>query len=199
MRRPGCRRGVGMEGAVLVEFALVLPFLALMAFGIVEFGLVRQDQLTVETAGRAAVRVGSAAGNSGDADKSLLLGLGSAITDVGLDNVQWVVVYRSTTADGSVPSGCGGSPPTSVSGSCNVYTGAQLKVIASAAGAPASWFGCGAGSLDGSWCPASRQTTQAFGTDYLGAWVRAVHPLQTGFFGSQVTIDDRAVMRLEPR
>jgi hypothetical protein len=192
------RRATGDRGSVLAEFALLLPFLALMAFGVLEFGLAWQDKMTVQTAGRAAVRVGSSAGTNADADKSLLLGLGSAISDVGLDNVDWVMVYKSSTADGAAPATCTTPTPHSVSGSCNAYTGAQLKHVV-AGSAPGSWFGCGVGSLDLSWCPASRQTTQAVGTDYLGVWVRARHPMRTGFFGSEVTLRDQAVMRLEPK
>ncbi len=65
--------------------------------------------------------------------------------------------------------------------------------------APASWFGCGVGSLDLSWCPTSRQACRPSGTDYLGVWVKARHPMLTGFFGSVITIADDAVMRLEPQ
>lgn len=181
-----------------MEFAFLLPFLALMAFGVVEFGLAWQDRLTVQTGTRAGARVGSAAGDRADADKSLLLGLGSAISDVGLDNVDWVLVYKSTSTDGAVPSACTVPTPHSVSGACNAYSGSQLRQIV-AGTAPASWFGCGGGSLDLLWCPTNRQTVHAVGTDYLGVWVSARHPMLTGFFGSVITITDRAVMRLEPQ
>lgn len=201
MRLPrgfGGVRALGSGGNVLVEFALLLPFLALMAFGVVEFGLAWQDRMTVQASTRAGTRVGSAAGDTSAADKNLLLGLGSAISDVGLENVEWVLVYKSTAGDGAVPSACTSPSPHSVSGSCNAYSGAQLSEVV-AGTAPSSWFGCGGGSLDGSWCPTNRQTIHANGTDYLGVWVRARHPMLTGFFGSTITITDRAVMRLEPQ
>ncbi len=197
-------RGVGAvrlgesRGSVLVEFAFLLPFLALMAFGVVEFGLAWQDRMTVQASTRAGARVGSAAGATSDADKSLLLGLGSVIDELGLSNVDWVLVYKSTAADGAVPAACTSPAPHSVSGSCNAYSGSQLSQIVGGT-APSSWFGCGGGSLDLSWCPAGRQTIHATGTDYLGVWVRARHPMLTGFFGSVLTITDRAVMRLEPQ
>jgi len=191
-------RGRGESGAVIVEFALVLPFMALMAMGIMEFGLARQDKLTVQTGARSGVRVGSAAGNAATADKNLLLGAGSALNDIGLANVNWVVVYKSTTTDGAVPASCTSPTPHSVSSSCNAYSGAQLQQVV-AGTAPASWFGCGAGSLDASWCPTSRLTIQANGADYLGVWLSARHPMFTGFFGSALTLTDNAIMRLEPQ
>jgi len=191
------RRVRDQAGSTLVEFALILPFLALMTFGVLEFGLALQDHMTVQTAARSGMRVGSAAGSAADADKNLLLSLGSAARDVGLANVDWILVYNSTTADGAVPAACT-NPPHGVSASCNVYTGSQLQQIV-AGTAPASWFGCGATALDRFWCPTSRQSIQANGNDYLGVWMQARHPMVTGFFGTTFTMTVRGVMRLEPQ
>jgi hypothetical protein len=179
-----------------MELAIILPFLALMTFGVVEFGLANQDRMTVQAAARTGVRVGSAAGKTADADKNLLLGVGSALRDVGLANVNWILVYKSSTADGAVPVACT-NPPRSLSASCNVYTGAQLQQLV-AGTAPASWFGCGVSALDRFWCPTARETVQANGTDYLGVWLQATHPMLTGFFGKTLTMTDRGIMRLEP-
>jgi Flp pilus assembly protein TadG len=187
----------GSQGSTLVEFAIVLPLLAIMTFGIVELGMALQDKMTVQGAARTGVRVGSAAGTAPDADKNLLLGAGAALHDVGLANVNWILVYKSATADGAVPVACT-NPPHSVAASCNAYTGAQLQQLV-AGTAPSSWFGCGATALDRFWCPTSRQTIQSDGTDYLGVSVEAQHPMLTGFFGSTLTIGDHGVMRLEPQ
>ena len=92
--------------SALVEFAFVLPVLAVMAFGVIEFGLAWQDRLTVQTAVRAGVRVGSADGKLATADKEVLLGVGAVLYDLGLANVDSVVVYKSTTTDGAVPPAC---------------------------------------------------------------------------------------------
>ena len=185
------------RGAVLVEFAFVLPLLALLGFGVMEFGFAHQDKMAVQTAARTGVRVGSAAGDTADADKSALLGVGSVLTDIGLDNVDWIVIYESSTADGAVPTACT-NPPMSVTGSCNAYTGAQLQQVVDGS-APAAWFGCGLSALDRFWCPTGRQTVQAVGADYVGVWIQATRPMLTGFFGSTMTITDRGVMRLEPQ
>lgn len=45
------------EGAALVEFALVAPLLALLLFGIIEFGRVFNAKVTYTHAAREAVRV----------------------------------------------------------------------------------------------------------------------------------------------
>ena len=181
-----------------MEMALVVPLLVLFAFGGIEFGMAWGDRLTVQTAVRAGVRVGSAQATVSTADQSLLLATGAALTDLGLTNIRYVVVYKSATTDGVVPATCLTATPHSVSGSCNAYTGAQLAQVV-AGTAPASWFGCGVGSLDLSWCPTGRQAVQALNNDYLGVWVKASRPMLTGFFGTTITIADDAVMRLEPQ
>lgn len=191
-------RGDSERGAVVVEFALLLPVVALMAYGIVEFGLAWQDRLTVQTGVRSGARVAAAAANDAAADQTTLLSLGAAASDLGRDRIEWVLIYKSATGDGAVPATCLTPVPHSVSGTCNAYSGSQVRGVVDGT-APAAWFGCGVGSLDVSWCPASRQAIQALGADYLGVWMRATHPMITGLFGSSLTVQDRAVMRLEPK
>ena len=58
MRRPTCRIG-SEDGQALVEFALVLPLLLLVLFGIVEFGLLFSTTLTLNEAARDGARYAS--------------------------------------------------------------------------------------------------------------------------------------------
>ena len=46
------------EGATAVEFALLLPVLALILFGIIEFGLLLYDQQVITNASREGARAG---------------------------------------------------------------------------------------------------------------------------------------------
>jgi hypothetical protein len=197
MRRRRGRRRDRESGTILLEFTLILPLLTLLAFGVMEFGLAWQARTTVQAGARTGVRTGSTIGSLAGADQEILRGIGSAINDLGLENVAWVLVFKSTTADGAVPPACLTPAPHGVSGSCNAYTGAQLRQVV-AGTAPSSWFGCGGGALDAHWCPTARQSVQAIGGDYLGIWISATHDMLTGFFGSGITMTDRAVMRLEP-
>ncbi|WKZ82600.1 MAG: pilus assembly protein [Acidimicrobiia bacterium] len=55
------------EGAALVEFALVLPLLVMLTFGIIEFGRAYNAQITLTHASREGVRVLAITGDAGQA------------------------------------------------------------------------------------------------------------------------------------
>ena len=52
-------RGAGEQGAVLAEFALVLPVLLMIVFGIIEFGVLYSRSQAVTAAAREAARLAS--------------------------------------------------------------------------------------------------------------------------------------------
>lgn len=74
------RRINAEDGAAAVEFALVLPVLILLVFGIVEFGLVFNRWLSVTHAAREGVRTYSL---TGDAAEGAAAGEASAPDLVG--------------------------------------------------------------------------------------------------------------------
>lgn len=59
----GARRGRGEEGTTLLEFAFVAPVFFLLVFGILEFGLISRDYLTVDDALNDGARTAAIAGN----------------------------------------------------------------------------------------------------------------------------------------
>lgn len=185
------------RGAVALEFVLVAMLLMYFGLGIAEFGLAWQDRMTVQSATRAAARVGTNLSTNSAADYNMLLTLNSAIQDVGVGSIQNVVIYKAAAADGLVPTSCvsAAGVVASVTNVCNAYTGAQLASLL------ATQFGsCGAsGKLDNAWCPVNRQNVLAAGPDYLGVWVRVSRPRISKLFGSSpMKITDWTVMRLEP-
>ena len=56
---PRRRRGAGDRGAALVEFALILPLLAMLVFGMLTGGIVMNKRLSVTHATREAARYGA--------------------------------------------------------------------------------------------------------------------------------------------
>src|SRR5207302_6523378 len=126
--------------------------LIVIAFGIVEIGNAWNRKLEVETAARAGARVGSSLGNDRTADKGLLQATVSVLNDFGLNNVIYVVVYKSTTSDGKRQGTCANSPPVAAAGLCNVYTGSQLQNVNSLDFSSACTGNSGS-AVDKSCCP----------------------------------------------
>lgn len=193
---PGCCRRGGERGAALTELVVVLPLLILLVVGVIEFGAAWSNKLKVETAARAGARVGSNLGNHRLADYGLLQSVRSVLDDLGLDNVDYVVVYRASDPGGMIPAGCSGPAPTSQPGQCNVYTRADLASLTETMFT--GTVTCGADAPDRWWCPLSRENVQHRGSDFLGVWIRAGSPTVTTLFGSPLHLEASAVMRLEP-
>lgn len=197
-RRVTRARAQGERGAALVELAVILPLIIMIAFGVVEFGSAWNRKLQMETAARAGARVGSSLGNTRLADYGLLQAVKSALNDIGLGNVDYVVVFKSTATNGARPSGsCASSTPSSVNGQCNVYTGAQLQSLTQSDFTGTT--SCGGTAPDRYWCPTGRQNVQSLGADYLGIWIKARYVTITGVFKSPFFLTSAAIMRLEPK
>ena len=192
------RRARGEDGAAMVELAICATLLIVIAFGIIEFGNAWNRKLEVETSSRAGARVGSSLGNDRTADQGLLQATVSVLNDIGLSNVSYVVVYKSTTADGTRQGTCASSPPVAAAGLCNVYTGAQLQNLGTLNFTTACTGNTGT-AVDHNWCPTGRQNVQSSGADYLGVYVQANYVTVTGLFKSPFYLASRAVMRLEPK
>jgi Flp pilus assembly protein TadG len=195
MRLP--RRSRGEKGAALTEFVFIVPLLALIVAGVFEFGLAWRDSLTVSNALRSGARVGSNAGDDRLADYTILKSLEAALREVSSVQIQRIVIYKATTSNSAVPATCAAG--TSVSGSCNVYDAADLALTSADFTGTTS---CSSGAPDAAWCPLDRENSQALGADYLGVWIRIRHNWVTGFFppaGTGLTMEDEAIMRLEPR
>jgi Flp pilus assembly protein TadG len=179
------------RGTVLVEAAIIMPVLILLAMGTIEFGMAWRDRLSVQNASRAGARAGASLATDAQTDYNILQSVKSGLGTKHTSATK-IIVYKATASDGAVPAAC---LSASQSGVCNVYTVADMS-------AASTDFGCGAGDKDTSWCPTSRSAdvTSANGPDYVGVYIAFSHGMITGSFGSgTLTIRDSAVMRLEPQ
>jgi len=191
----------------LVEFALVAPLVFLILFGIIEFGFVFKDSLTLTNMTRSGVRTGAAAGNAANpsADYQMLSAIKAASGALS-GQIQGVIIFKATGNSSTLPPGCT-IASSGVAGQCNVYTPTELSDVQPTWTAQLSQFpdsfGCaGAASWDDDWCPSSRIVSQSgnggAGPDYLGIYIVAHHSNVTGFFHS-LTLNDESIMRLEPQ
>ena len=81
-RRPARLRGDAESGAVAVEFALLLPMLLLVLFGIIDFGRAWNMQITLSHAAREGVRL--AALSTGDPVARTQAAAAPAVTGIGV-------------------------------------------------------------------------------------------------------------------
>lgn len=196
MRRRTARRADDESGAVLVEFALVALILLTVLAGTFDLGMGWTAGLRVNEAARTGARIGSGQGEAKNADFSLLSGMRSALDSSGvLDEVERVVIFRSTTASGQMPEAC--KAGTGGSQKCNILTGAQLRSLSSSPTAVGP-TGCMNASTTKNWCPTTRKSVQLT-AEYLGVWVSVRHDYLFPLLGDGLTIERAAVMRLEPK
>jgi hypothetical protein len=176
----------------LIEFALVTPLLLLLAFGTAEMGMGWVANNRLEGSVSTAARIGSSSGHIAEADRSILQSLRSSLPQELLDNLDRVVVFKSTTANGVVPAACikpvGSTSQVGVNGSCNTYAGATVK----------GTIPSDLGSSDDFWAPSSRNDNLSDPPDYIGVWVRTTHEDVTGTFFSDMTIVKQSVYRIQP-
>jgi Flp pilus assembly protein TadG len=70
------------QGQSMTEFALVLPILSLLLFGVIQFGLVFNNYLTMTDAVRAGARKGAVGRHLSDPQGSAITAVRAAATDL---------------------------------------------------------------------------------------------------------------------
>lgn len=182
------------RGASLVELAFVCTFLVTIIAGTYDFGQGWRGGLAVNEASRTAARTSSAMGKKWYADWYGLSGAKAALANSGMLNyVDRVVIYKSTAANGSVPTEC--TTATSTTQLCNIITGAQFRAMTQANFNTTT--GCMTTATVRNWCPSSRSNIQLT-SDYYGIWINVDIPKMFKFLGTTTSVSRETVMRLEP-
>lgn len=183
---------------MLIEFALVAMILLALLAGAFDYGRAWRVGLATNEAARTGARVGSGQGDRHNADFSLLSGMKSALDSSGqLDNVTRVVLFKSQSDDGRVPSSCvTGNGGTNL---CNILTGAQFRALpATVGGSTLTATGCINNSTTKRYCPTTRNNLQV-GADYLGVWVQVRYDFMFPVLRESQLVERTVVMRLEPK
>lgn len=175
-----------------------MQLLAILAFSIVDVGFAYRDKLTVNSAVRGTTRVIANAGTSVDADYQGLITLRGALGSIPQAKVDRVVVYKADVNGDPTNPNCLLPAAEAVHGyvnDCNVYSASEIFT------APASSFTSCVGGLQAKFCPTSRvrPMSGALPPTEIGVWLSIRYTSRTNLFPfAQLTITDRAVMRLEP-
>lgn len=201
-RPEGPRRCGDDRGAVIVELALVAPFLVLLVLGVFEFGNVYRNRTLLAGSLRSSARVVSQSGTVARADQVALTSFYATASKLKNATLQKVIIYKASSTSGKPDPTCltastSGSAPYGVSGLCNVYTPTQVanaSLVASNGN-----YGCvSSASYDYKWCVSARNLTPA-NADYVGVYaeykytgVTTILPVRT------ITLSDYSVYRMEP-
>jgi hypothetical protein len=171
----------GERGAAAVEFALVVPLLILLVFGIIEFGMAFKDSLTVASATRTGARTASALPRSASFHTATVDAVREAVEALPDGAVEELWIYKA--GNDGLPVG-----RTDFSSGCSSCTqwnwddATDTFVSAS----PATWN------------PLTQDACAGTG-DSVGIYLKVNHDFVTALFGSDMTLTDHTVMRLEPK
>lgn len=191
------------RGAIALEFAIMIPLLATLAFGTVELGSAWRDSQAVLSSSRSAARSLAQFGDQALADRDALLSVEAGIVGTPM-TVQAVIIYESddTVNDGGAPTACVAAAEAGVaytgSEHCNVYTGSDYTTAIGAGGD--SSFGCSSSDLDRNWCPTTERTRNQGTATFIGVEVLTTRSSVTGsdLVPVPTELAQYAVMRLEP-
>lgn len=169
---------------------MILPLLVLLVFGIVEYGLLFRERMTIGSAATSAARTGATMGTEEAADFRILRALEAGLYDqVDAGVLISVQIYKANETTGTK------------TGQSNTYFFTPLVV-------PCRWTPCpdptdAAFSYgSGNYLPEDRDTTldpKGGGLDVLGIEVNYHHTAITGIIpGVDRDLTERALVRLEP-
>lgn len=196
IRVAGC--GGAERGATILEFALVLPVVLLLGLGTAEMGLGWVARDRAQTATAQAARVAAVSGSRIESDRDVLLTLLASLPAEELANLDRVVVFKPSSAQGAVPAGCvkaPADPSETGTSTCNTYTGDTVRSVTASS---MDRFGGGPSAVDRYWAPASRKDTLAGPPDYIGVWLRTTHDNVTGSFFGDLTMTTVSIFRIQP-
>ena len=186
------RNAFGERGAALVEMAIVLPLLVVLVFGIIEYGLLFKEKLTIAAAATSSARTGATMGNRAEADFVILQALEAGLYDqVDASVLISVDIFKAAPSTGAKTT------------YANTYTfdpsNPGCKWNPCPDPAPGNFEGYGS---PGNWPPADRITTllpSGGGLDVLGIEIIYHHSAVTNMIpGIERNLTELARIRLEP-
>ncbi len=193
------------RGAAIIEAAFVTPVFFLLIFGLFEVGLLFRNSLTTNNAAQQGARMASVGGSTPDTDYLVLRSVEHGLEAMGLQELDFIVVFKASGPGDTVPAACLTASQTydalnPTAPACNRYTPSDFfkEIEDPVTGVETGNFRCGVAAVDRYWCPTDRETSVSAGTDYVGIYVQTNHRFITGLFGDQRNLSETRIIRLEP-
>ena len=181
----------GERGAAMVEFAIILPLVLLLTFGLIDFGFAFADAAGIKSAGRSGARIGSALSKQPGQLQSIVAAVNSGLLNSTRAQATELMVYAAPPQSFSAPSSC---PPSGASSLCfdQVIPANAPDHFAPTAADLANWDN-NVHFEDA--CPAVGNHVTAW---KLLVTVKANYPFLTKLVGSNLTLHETVVIDLEP-
>ncbi len=193
----------GDRGTVIAEAAFLTPFFVTLIFGMLEFGGAFRDYLTSSTGTVNGARTAAIWGNDAGTDWYVLSNIVTATGAMPLSQIQQVIIYKATGTSTGPPAGCLAAK------TCNTYSQADLQDLGTGTTPPTTPLGAnwaaGTHADQNTWIATTRDvlasdpTTNPDGPDFVGVYIKVIHPWITGLFGSSITLTSNTVSQLEPQ
>ena len=186
------------DGAVLVEFAIIVPLLLLMVLGTIELAQFMRANTSVTTLAREGARTASAESRLTGFTEDAASAVARSATSLPLDRVR-VWVYRVQTAGGAPPASCGTATCVEYSGWVDPV-GPTPGSFSLRNGARQCLWRLSRGSAE-TWVPGpSMHACETAPPQSVGVYVQARHDwlFDIIFPAASTTIRSRTVMKFEP-
>jgi hypothetical protein len=170
------------KGATIVEAAIIVPLLALLTFGAIEFGIGFRDSAAVSASTRGGARLASAltGAETETFAENTRLAVKDALNDLLTADPELLLIYRADE---------NGNPIGGIA-SCTDCFRYDWEPNTR------EWINQSSGDT---WSLDERTADVCAGTlPSVGVYVRAKQPFITGLFGASKTLTHKTAMRLEP-
>lgn len=199
---PAVQRCRDDGGAALVEAAFLTPVFFLILIGILEYGLVFRDYLTLGNGTLAGARMASVQGDSPDADFQIIKAVKKATSPSSTNVIKKLVVFKASGPASTISAACAALTPgsTSTTSVCNAY-GPATDWAAVDSPTNAVNYNCTTPGRSKGYCPTSRNTKLGPGLapDFVGVYLEFNHAYLTKMFGNSITLTDTTITQLEPQ
>jgi len=174
------RRRGEEEGSALVETAIVLSLLMILAIGAFEWGMAFRDWLSVSSATREGARVAASAGQVLDADCAILEATAGSLLSIDEAQIQFVDIFEAGTTGAPI-------------GPLQRYR-PKSPDDPEASLVCTNWF-----PISSAYPPSARDNIGAE-RDWVGVRLEFTHSWKTGLFwwSGGVTWSDRTIILMEP-
>ena len=179
------------RGAAMVEFAIILPLVLLLTFGLIDFGFAFADAAGIKSAGRSGARIGSALSKQPGQLQSIVAAVNSGLLNSTRAQATELVVYAAPPVGFSAPDTCSGSGSTSLCFDQVIPVNAPDHFAPT--GADLAQWDNNVHFEDA--CPAIGNHVSAW---KLAVTVKANYPFLSHFFGANIKLHETVVIDLEP-